>query len=81
MAEYMNHGVGSFNFNVYPASQPIMTALMEAGTIKTLMDYGVRVKSAFADLALAPAIHLPTTNSPFATQRATSRTAKALTQP
>ena len=47
MAEYMNHGVGSFNFNVYPASQPIMTALMEAGTIKTLMDYGVRVKSAF----------------------------------
>lgn len=38
MAEYMNHGVGSFNFNVYPASQPIMTALMQAGTIKTLMD-------------------------------------------
>jgi aconitate hydratase len=47
IAEHMNKGVGSYNFNVYPASQPIMTALMEVGTLETLMNYGVRVKTAF----------------------------------
>lgn len=47
IAKHMNQGVGTFNFNVYPASQPIMTALNATGTMNTLMTYGVRVKSAF----------------------------------
>lgn len=47
IAEHMNKGIGTLNFNIYPASQPIMTGLMEAGTLETLMNYGVRVKTAF----------------------------------
>lgn len=47
IAKHMNKGVGTFNFNVYPASQPIMTALNADGTMNTLMTYGVRVKTAF----------------------------------
>jgi Aconitase A len=47
IAEHINKGLGTFSFNIYPASQPIMTALMEVGTLNTLMTYGVRIKTAF----------------------------------
>ena len=47
LAQSINRGVGTFSFNIYPASQPIMTALMETGTLAALMNYGVRVKTAF----------------------------------
>jgi aconitate hydratase len=47
LAQSINQGVGTFSFNIYPASQPIMTALMETKTLETLMNYGVRVKTAF----------------------------------
>lgn len=47
MAEHIDRGLGAFGLNIYPASQPIMAALNRSGAITTLMDYGVRVKSAF----------------------------------
>lgn len=46
IAEHIDKGAGTFNFNIYPASQPIMTALINIGTISKLMDYGVRIKTA-----------------------------------
>ena len=43
----MNHGLGTFPFNIYPASQPIMYELNKNGVLNDLMNYGVRVKTAF----------------------------------
>ena len=43
----MNHGLGTFPFNIYPASQPIMYELNKIGVLNDLMNYGVRVKTAF----------------------------------
>ena len=47
IAKKMNHGLGTFPFNIYPASQPIMYELNKAGVLNDLMTYGVRVKTAF----------------------------------
>ena len=46
-AKKMNHGLGTFPFNIYPASQPIMYELNKIGVLNDLMNYGVRVKTAF----------------------------------
>ena len=47
IAKKMNHGLGTFPFNIYPASQPIMYELNKIGVLNDLMNYGVRVKTAF----------------------------------
>ena len=47
IAKKMNHGLGTFPFNIYPASQPIMYELNKIGILNDLMNYGVRVKTAF----------------------------------
>ena len=47
IAKKMNHGLGTFPFNIYPASQPIMYELNKNGVLNDLMNYGVRVKTAF----------------------------------
>ena len=47
IAKKMNHGLGTFPFNIYPASQPIMDELNKNGVLNDLMNYGVRVKTAF----------------------------------
>ena len=47
VAKKMNHGLGTFPFNIYPASQPIMYELNKNGVLNDLMNYGVRVKTAF----------------------------------
>lgn len=47
LARHMDRGLGAFGLNIYPASQPIMIALNRSGAINTLMEYGVRIKSAF----------------------------------
>ena len=47
IAKKMNHGLGTFSFNIYPASQPIMYELNKIGVLNDLMNYGVRVKTAF----------------------------------
>lgn len=47
IAKAMNHGLGTFPLNIYPASQPIMTELNRIGVINNLMTYGARVKTAF----------------------------------
>lgn len=47
MAKNINRGLGTFGFNVYPASQPIMYELGRVGALNDLLAYGVRVKSAF----------------------------------
>ena len=47
IAKKMNHGLGPFPFNIYPASQPIMYELNKIGILNDLMNYGVRVKTAF----------------------------------
>lgn len=47
IAGKMEHGLGTFAFNIYPASQPVMTELNKTGVINDLMEYGVRVKTAF----------------------------------
>lgn len=47
MAEYMDRGLGMFGFNIYPASQPIYYELNRIGAVNTLMQYGVRMKTAF----------------------------------
>ena len=47
LAKKLGRGVGTFNFNIYPASQPIMYELNRIGVLNTLMGYGVRIKSAF----------------------------------
>ena len=47
IAKKMNHGLGPFPFNIYPASQPIMYELNKIGVLNDLMNYGVRVKTAF----------------------------------
>ena len=47
IAKKMNHGLGTFPFNIYPAPQPIMYELNKNGVLNDLMNYGVRVKTAF----------------------------------
>ena len=47
IAKKMNHGLGTFPFNIYQASQPIMYELNKIGVLNDLMNYGVRVKTAF----------------------------------
>ena len=47
IAKKMNLGLGTFPFNIYPASQPIMYELNKIGVLNDLMNYGVRVKTAF----------------------------------
>lgn len=47
IAKKMDHGLGTFPFNIYPASQPIMYELNKIGVLNDLMNYGVRVKTAF----------------------------------
>ena len=47
IAKKTNHGLGTFPFNIYPASQPIMYELNKIGILNDLMNYGVRVKTAF----------------------------------
>ena len=47
MAERFNRGVGAFGLNVYPASQPVLYELNRVGALNALMNYGVRVKTAF----------------------------------
>ena len=47
IAKKMNHGLGTFPFNIYPASQPIMYELNKIGVLNDLLNYGVRVKTAF----------------------------------
>ena len=47
IAKKMNHGLGTFPFNIYPASQPIMYELNKIGILNDLMNYGVRVQTAF----------------------------------
>lgn len=47
IAKQKNKGLGTFPFNVYPASQPIMYELNRTGVLNHLMNYGVRVKTAF----------------------------------
>ena len=47
IAKKMNHGLGTFPFNIYPASQPIMYELNKIGILNDLMNYGGRVKTAF----------------------------------
>ena len=47
IAKKMNQGLGTFPFNIYPASQPIMYELNKIGVLNDLMNYGVRVKTAF----------------------------------
>ena len=47
MAEGFDRGIGIFGLNIYPASQPILYELNRVGAINTLLNYGVRVKTAF----------------------------------
>lgn len=47
IAKKMDKGLGTFPFNIYPASQPIMYELNKIGVLNDLMGYGVRVKTAF----------------------------------
>ena len=47
IAKRLNHGLGTFPLNIYPASQPIMYELNKIGVLNDLMNYGARVKTAF----------------------------------
>ncbi len=47
IAKKLNKGLGTFPLNIYPASQPIMYELNKIGVLNDLMNYGVRVKTAF----------------------------------
>lgn len=47
MAERAGRGLGTFNLNIYPASQPIMFELGRIGALNQLMKYGTKIKSAF----------------------------------
>ena len=47
IARKENRGLGTFPLNIYPASQPIMYELNRIGVLNDLMNYGVRVKTAF----------------------------------
>ena len=47
IAKKLNHGLGTFPLNIYPASQPIMYELNKIGVLNDLMNYGARVKTAF----------------------------------
>ena len=47
IAKKENRGLGTFPLNIYPASQPIMYELNRVGVLNDLMNYGVRVKTAF----------------------------------
>lgn len=47
IAKTINHGLGTFPLNIYPASQPIMAELNRIGVLNDLMTYGARVKTAF----------------------------------
>lgn len=47
MAERAGRGLGTFNLNIYPASQPIMVELGRIGALNQLMKYGTKIKSAF----------------------------------
>ena len=47
IARKADRGLGTFPLNIYPASQPIMYELNRIGVLNDLMNYGVRVKTAF----------------------------------
>ena len=47
IAKKLNHGLGTFPLNIYPASQPIMYELNKIGVLNDLRKYGARVKTAF----------------------------------
>lgn len=47
IARKLDNGLGTFPLNIYPASQPIMYELNQAGVLNDLMGYGARVKTAF----------------------------------
>ena len=47
IAKKMNHGLGTFPFNIYPASQPIFMELVKNGRIADFMEAGATVRTAF----------------------------------
>ena len=51
VAKAENRGLGMFPLNIYPASQPVLTELNRDGISNDLMTEGVRIKTAFRQLA------------------------------
>ena len=47
IAKKMDKGLGTFPFNIYPASQPIFMELVKNGRIADLMEAGATVRTAF----------------------------------
>lgn len=78
IAGKMEHGLGTFAFNIYPASQPVMTELNKTGVINDLMEYGVRVKTAFCGPCFGASDAREIMISVFATAQGTFRTERVV---